>query len=235
MSANGRRDAVAQAHELLRELIVRGTIAPGSELSQVELARRVGVSTTPLREALRRLEAEGLVDSRPNHRPRVRPFVVEELDSIYAARILLEGLALRLTVPTMAEGQLATLRTHIATMATAIEGGRATALWQDAHFAFHKELVAAAEPSLKVQIENLMSRADRYIRFGIGGDTPTTRAVVDAEHAEITEACEARDGCRASTLLAAHLAHSAATIGSYIAPGAPLAAVGAAIEKAYAR
>jgi DNA-binding GntR family transcriptional regulator len=235
VSANGRRDAVTQAHEFLRDLIVRGEIAPGSELSQVELARRVGVSTTPLREALRRLEAEGLVDSRQNHRPRVRPFLIEELDSIYAARILLEGLAMRLTVPTMEEGQLATLARHIATMSATNEGGRATAVWQDAHFAFHQELVAAAEASLKIQIENLMSRADRYIRFGIGGDTPTTRAIVDAEHADITEACQARDGQRAASLLAAHLAHSAQTIGSYIAPGTALVAVDAAAETAYAR
>ena len=96
-----RPDAVTLAHTRLRRLIVRGAIAPGSELSQVELARRLGVSTTPLREALRRLEAEGLVDSRRNRRPRVRAFDVEELDSIYAARVLLEWLAVRLTVPLM--------------------------------------------------------------------------------------------------------------------------------------
>ena len=108
-----RTDAVAAAHARLRRLIIRGAIAPGSELSQVELARRVGVSTTPLREALRRLEAEGLVDSRHNRRPRVRPLDVEELDSIYAARIMLEGLALRLTVPAMADEQLTRLHETI--------------------------------------------------------------------------------------------------------------------------
>jgi DNA-binding GntR family transcriptional regulator len=135
----------------------------------------------------------------------------------------------------MADGQRATLHRHIATMAATNEGGRATAVWQDAHFAFHQELVAAAEPSLKVQIESLMSRADRYIRFGIGGDTPSTRAIVDAEHAGIADACQGRDGCRAATLLATHLAHSAHTIGSYIAPGTTLAAVDASIATAYAR
>ena len=140
-----RQDSVASAHSRLRRLIVRGAIAPGSELSQVELARRVGVSTTPLREALRRLEAEGLVDFRHNRRPRVRPFDIEELDSIYAARILLEGLALRLTVPAMADEQLARLHETIVEMACAkSRRGSATARYEDAHVAFHQELVAGA-------------------------------------------------------------------------------------------
>src|SRR5580693_10243624 len=101
-----RQDSVASAHARLRRLIVRGALAPGSELSQVELARRTGVSTTPLREALRRLEAEGLVESRRNRRPRVRPFDCEDLDSVYAARVLLEPPALRITVPRLGAGDL---------------------------------------------------------------------------------------------------------------------------------
>jgi DNA-binding GntR family transcriptional regulator len=228
-----RRDAVTHAHTRLRGLIVRGAIAPGSELSQVELARRVGVSTTPLREALRRLEAEGLIDTRHNRRPRVRPFQIEELDSIYGARILLECLALRLTVPTMTDAQLEGLRETVVTMADANRGGGATPAWEDAHLAFHQRLVAGAAPALLAEIDNLMARGDRYIRLGIRGDTPSVLATVDAEHAAIEEACRRRDALAAASLLGAHLAHSARTIGSYIAPGRPLPTVAMAATTTY--
>ena len=228
-----REDAVTLAHARLRRLIVRGTIAPGSELSQVELARLIGVSTTPLREALRRLEAEGLVDSRRNRRPRVRPFEVEELDSIYAARIMLEPLALRLTVPTMTDRQLSGLRERIVTMAGAKQDGTATPLWEEAHVAFHEGLVAGASPWLRLQISPLMDRGDRYVRLGVRGDTPSVLAVVETEHAGIEAACASRDAVAAAGLLAAHLAHSARTICSYIGPGRPLPGVDVAIQTTY--
>ena len=64
-------------------LIVTGEIPPGTQLSQVELARRLGLSTTPVREALRQLEAEGLVESRRNLRPRVPVFDPTDLDAVY--------------------------------------------------------------------------------------------------------------------------------------------------------
>ena len=231
-----RQDSVASAHARLRRLIVRGAIAPGSELSQVELARRVGVSTTPLREALRRLEAEGLVDSRHNRRPRVRAFDVEELDSIYAARILLECLGLSLTVPSMTADQLAGLRSNIATMAQARgAGGTVTAAWEDAHEAFHQGLVAGVARPLKVQIDGLMARGDRYVRLGVRWDTPSVLATVQSEHAAIGDACQARDAPGAAALLASHLEHSAFTISSYITPGEPLPAVTAAARTTYAR
>ena len=231
-----RQDSVASAHARLRRLIVRGALAPGSELSQVELARRVGVSTTPLREALRRLEAEGLIDSRHNRRPRVRPFDVEELDSIYAARILLECLGLRLTVPSMTAGQLAGLRANVATMAEARSaGGGVTARWEDAHEAFHEGLVAGVMRPLKAQIDGLMARGDRYVRLGTRGDAPSVLETVQSEHAAIGAACQAGDAPGAARLLAGHLAHSAHAIGSHIAPGEPLPAVTVAHETTYAR
>ncbi len=223
-----REDAVTRAHARLRRLIVRGTIAPGSELSQVELARLIGVSTTPLREALRRLEAEGLVDSRRNRRPRVRAFDVEELDSIYAARVLLEGLAVRLTVPLLEARDRDALRDRLAAMRAADER-RELAAWEHAHEAFHLGLVAGAAPSLREEIETLMARGDRYRRLGIRGDAPSGRAQGEREHAAILAAANAGDGARAATLLGAHLGRAARTVAAHIAPAAALAALDAAL------
>ena len=223
-------DAVARAHSQLRGLIVRGVLAPGRELSQVELARRIGVSTTPLREALRRLEAEGLVESRRNRRPRVRPFDCDDLDSVYAARVLLEPLALRVTVPRLAAGDLATLRERLATMrraAAAVD----VASWESAHHGFHLRLISAAPAPLRDQIETLMARADRYRRIAVRDDTPQGRALGDAEHEAIVEACVARDAQRASSLLRAQLVRSARTVHALVAPDSELPALDGALDE----
>lgn len=221
-------DAVERAHAQLRRLIIRGELAPGRELSQVELARRTGVSTTPLREALRRLEAEGLVESRRNRRPRVRPFDCQDLDSVYAARVLLEPLALRLTVPQLTAGDFSVLHDRLDAMRR-VAAQAEIASWETAHRGFHRRLISGAPAPLREQIDNLMARADRYRRIAVRDDTPEGRALGDAEHQAIVDACEARDAARAAWILRTQLVRSARTAQAIVVPGAELPALDAAL------
>ena len=92
------RQAIPHLHAYLRECILDGRIPPGTKLSQVALAEQLGVSRTPLREVLRMLQEEGYVDFEPNQRMRVAELDPVELDSDYACRILLETLALSMTL-----------------------------------------------------------------------------------------------------------------------------------------
>src|ERR1700759_299510 len=92
------RQAIPHVHAYLRECILDGTLTPGTKLSQVSLARQLGVSRTPLREVLRMLQEEGLVEIEPNQRTRVAGLDPQELDDVYASRILLETLALSMTM-----------------------------------------------------------------------------------------------------------------------------------------
>lgn len=230
-------DAVARAHAQLRGMIVRGVLAPGSQLSQVELAKRTGVSTTPLREALRRLEAEGLVESRPNRRPRVRPFACDDLDSVYAARVMLEPLALRITVPQLSGEDIAGLRGALVAMRRAAAPARADvspwerSAWEQTHHCFHLSLIAAAPQPLREQIETLIARADRYRRIAVRDDTPAGRSKGDAEHEAIVDACEAGDAATAAAVLAAQLVRSARTVQSLVVgAGVALPALDAALE-----
>jgi DNA-binding GntR family transcriptional regulator len=230
-------DAVERAHAALRSLILAGELEAGSQLSQVQLARLTGVSTTPLREALRRLEAEGLVESRRNRRPRVRPLACDDLDSVYAARVLLEPLALRLTVPRLSFGDLGELRERLAAMRLAAmpqddeDSIWDRSAWERAHEAFHLLLISGAPKPLRDHIETLMARADRYRRISVGSDGAAGHAQGDAEHAGIIEACEAGEAELAARVLRAQLARSARTVGALVLGNGTLPALEAALAE----
>jgi DNA-binding GntR family transcriptional regulator len=81
------RDMTWTVYSSVRESILNGTIAPGSFLSQVQLASNLGVSRGPLREAVRMLQREGLVEAEVNRRGRVSSFSIQDLEQLYAMRI----------------------------------------------------------------------------------------------------------------------------------------------------
>src|SRR5437660_10318408 len=100
------RDSTEIAYLQLRRAIVRCDIPSGVQLSQRELSRLTGVGRTPLREALRMLQREGLVEAEPNHRVRVADFSIPDLDQLYVMRIGLEAMAIRFTVPLLRADEL---------------------------------------------------------------------------------------------------------------------------------
>jgi DNA-binding GntR family transcriptional regulator len=225
-----RRDTVAAVTDELRGLIISGKIAPGAELSQVELAQMVGVSTTPVREALRALEAEGIIQFRHNRRPQVPEFDPGDLEAVYCCRILMEGLALSVSVPTMTSNELARLEAQL-------EGMRSTgavedlAHWDLAHSAFHTGLIFGCEPALRRQIRLMMARADRYRRMSVLGERPHAWTVGESEHVAILAACEARDPELAAALLAKHLERSARSVLARMAPDYAAASLDAAVHR----
>src|SRR3954452_11311093 len=103
---NGSRDNIAAIHDELREAILRGDLPAGAVLSQLRLAEDFGVSRGPVREALRLLQREGLVEAELNRRARVADFSLGDLEQLYAMRIVNEALAVRTTVPRLTAQQL---------------------------------------------------------------------------------------------------------------------------------
>jgi DNA-binding GntR family transcriptional regulator len=82
---------MADTYETIRTWIIRGELQPGQRLLETQLAEQLGISRTPVREALRRLEIEGLIQFAPNKGAIVKKYTVEELHHIFNLRVLLEG------------------------------------------------------------------------------------------------------------------------------------------------
>jgi DNA-binding GntR family transcriptional regulator len=94
------------SHREVRRAILDGRLRPGQEISQLQLAERLGVSRTPLREALRILQNEGLVLAETWRRVRVAPVSADDVVQLYAMRIALESLAVRVSVPQLSASDL---------------------------------------------------------------------------------------------------------------------------------
>jgi DNA-binding GntR family transcriptional regulator len=212
----GERQNVKLVHQRVRQAILTGEIPAGSRLSQVRLAERLGVSRIPLREALRLLEREGLVESEVNHRVRVAPFSVSDLEQLYAIRIQLEALGVRLTVPHLEREDLARLEEILARMDEFAEAQDYEG-WEVPHRAFHAALVAHAGGRLGDMISQLYDHAERYRRaFMLETSRAWDKSV--AEHREIFKVCKEGDPAAAAERLARHYSVTALSLIAAIAP-----------------
>jgi len=209
--------AALAVHQHLRSLILGGAIAPGSILNQVELAPLLGVSRTPLREALRMLQEEGLVVAEPQKRARVASFDPEILESTYVQRMLLEGVAASVTAPTTTAADVEKLERLFAEMAT--HAGRDADAWADANRRFHLLLTAGVGPTLQATLEHLMARADHWLLSSLR-EKRAARAfdVVDSEHRAVIEAYRDRDAAAAGRALATHVAGAFFALAARLAP-----------------
>jgi DNA-binding GntR family transcriptional regulator len=200
----------------LRDEILTGEIPVGAVLSQVQLAARLGVSRTPLREALRMLQAEGLVEAEHNRRVRVARFAIDDLEQVYATRIVLEALGARLTVPVLNDDEVGALRECLTEM-TELERRRDAIGWERPHRRFHRQLVAHAGDQVLRIIDQLADHALRYRLLYVTGQRRSW-AQANSDHERLVEACERRDAAATAELLARHYASTALTLVATVEP-----------------
>jgi DNA-binding GntR family transcriptional regulator len=189
-------------HDELRAAILRNELPAGMILNQVHVAKRLGVSRTPLREAFRMLQREGLIEGESNKRMRVVGLSLDGLEDLYAMRILLEGLAIRLSVPRLTEEALSVLKNLLREMEkfARIEDYEA---WEIPHRKFHAGLVQCAGERQRSEIMRLSEHAERY-RRAYTTEAPRAWAKGIKEHKAILDACIERDPVSASERLARH-------------------------------
>ena len=205
----------------LRKMILDGVFPPGSMLSQVKLAESLGVSRIPLREALRMLQKEGLIEAEYNQRARVPAFEPSIVDSLYASRILLEALSIRLTVPHLDQSDVHALKHTLAELDEAAAHKDLDA-WEEPHRRFHGLLVCHAEDSMREKIASYANQCEYYRRLYyrlVSRHHPTRSAeVIAAEHHSIASVCTQGKADLAAYLLTRHYAQTALTVLGQMAP-----------------
>jgi DNA-binding GntR family transcriptional regulator len=211
------RQAIPHVHAYLRECILDGTLTPGTKLSQVTLAEQLGISRTPLREVLRMLQEEGLVEIEPNQRTRVAGLDPHELDDIYASRILMETLALSMTVGNFGAQQRKESKRLLTAMRRAAKTKDFDA-WFAAHADYHRLITAGAGDVLQRQLRAFADRTIRYIRICQLGEPKNWQQASDVEHAQILQALIAGDEPAALIGMAHHLARTAIRVLTDCAP-----------------
>jgi len=195
--------AMRDVHDRLRRLILDGDLPPGTEVSQVALSTQLECSRTPLREALRLLEREGLVVSEGAHRLiRISSLDMGDLDDLYSMRVMGEGLAVWLTVPTLRSADFEALQHDVDATS---EGDL------EAHRSFHRRLRSGGGPRLTDILERLFEHSERYQREyrDHHADLAAAYRQRRAQHQAILEACIAGDRVLARSLLVDHVAETA--------------------------
>ena len=223
------RDMTWTVYSSLRESILNGALPPGESLSQVQLASQLGVSRGPLREAVRMLQREGLVEAEVNRRGRVSSFSIDDLEQLYAMRIVHESLAIRINVPRFTKRDIDALRGCLRRMEAL--AGHDLRQWQGVDREFHFTLLAHAGDRLMRTIRELYDHADRYRWLYIKG-VPRALSIAADEHKAIFDASADGDAALAAAHLARHLARTALTVLTHHAPEHDPTTVRAAIRLA---
>ncbi len=192
-----------QVRDRLREDILAGRLEPGAELSEVALAREFGTSRGPLREALGRLAAEGLVTVTPRRGAVVTQLSRQEFIDAYQVREALETLAVRLAVPLLSDAEVAHLRELCELMARAAREDEVR-LFFDTNNTFHEALVRGSRNRKLHEVHRmLVGQMVPYLPRSLELRGNLQQSV--AEHEAILAAIEARDANRAAELLAEHI------------------------------
>jgi DNA-binding GntR family transcriptional regulator len=198
-----RGGAAAVAHERLRDEILAGRLPPGQTLSENEVAHRFGVSRTPVREAMIRLESEGLVIVRPQVGTTVAPIDLEAVADGQFVREAIECRTVALAAQRATAADARALRAQLREQARVAAGGDSAA-FVPLDDRMHRTLVAmAGRPRIWRAVEDVKAQLDR-VRF-LSLDHPGWLAAIHRQHEEIVERVLAGDADGAAAAMAQHL------------------------------
>ena len=199
-----RQTVVSMTLDAIRDGILHGNYAAGEPLRQDALADDLGVSRIPIREALRQLEAEGLVTFSPHRGAIVSSLSLAEIEEVFELRASVEPDLLRRALPRLTTYQLDQADDVLDRYAVALRTGDVSK-WGELNWQFHASLYAPAERPITMGIvQRLHQQSDRYLRMQLALTHGETRA--NEEHRAIAAAARAGDGKRACQLVRDHIA-----------------------------
>lgn len=195
------------AYQELRLRIITKQLKPGQRLPEVSLAKQLGVSRTPVREALRRLHSEGLVLIIPNSGARLAAPTISEIEETFVVREQLECLAISLAAKKITDRYLRRLEEALVEEARAIEA-KDLETYLEVNEAFHRAIGdASGNKVISEYVEKILARTNAYIVFFDPFQYDETAPSVDS-HRKILQALRAGDGDEAVSLMKEHLAHA---------------------------
>lgn len=197
--------------DMLREAILSGELAAGVQLKQEEWASRLNVSMSALREALKGLEAEGLVRFNPNRGAIVSELSAAEVREIFDIRLFLEAGALELAIPELSADDFDQAEALLSEADTQSDNQS----WGSYNWQFHERLYRAAKrPKLLSMIQSLHNNVERYMRIYLSALHFQTKS--QAEHRALLQACRQRDVLSAKAILRQHMQDASAQLSGYL-------------------
>jgi DNA-binding GntR family transcriptional regulator len=212
----GRGTSLQLAVSELRAAIMSGELKPGERIQQAAIAEQYGMSRQPIREALRELQAEGLVTVTPNAGARVVRLTLDDLRELYWLRLAIEPSAIALSAPRLGDDALGMLRAAVAEMEDLARVGTAAQRWLAADERFHATALSeVGMPRVREEIQALWTRAAAY-RSALGEALyPDRLELVHYEHRLLLDALERRDGRDAEAVLGVHLRRTLSYVTSH--------------------
>ncbi|WP_340108264.1 GntR family transcriptional regulator [Pikeienuella sp. HZG-20] len=207
-SHTSRTQTVADA---LRQAILEGALQAGERLNLDDLSEHFGMSRMPVREAIKTLEAEGLVKVYPYRGVEVSSLGADDLDELFGLRDVLERKAVARAVPRLSESDLGEMKRILENMDSLVDQHDE---WLDLNRRFHEIINRACGwPRLTEMIDVLRVNVERYVRAYVsmmGRETP------QREHWALYEACRDRDPEAAQSVISDHLRHTADSLASQL-------------------
>jgi DNA-binding GntR family transcriptional regulator len=198
-----------QAVHALRTMIVSGVMAGGERINEAELAATLGISRGPLREAIQRVGAEGLIEFRRNRGAFVREIALEDVEDMYEARVIIEGMAARRAARWASEDQIAELSRQIDEVDTFLRLNPGTAY--PAESDFHLRILELAHNSYLERAGNDLHVQLRIARLRSGSSPARAREALD-EHRAVLSNIATRSEVAAGEAMARHLRCSLARL-----------------------
>lgn len=195
------RTAHQYVRNVLRRAILTGNLPPGTHLIQGQLATELELSTTPVREALRDLAGEGLVEFDPHRGAIVHELDLQELLEIYDIRKVLEPLAFRRAVPVLSEEELKVIEIIERKMSQTSDAVE----WTELNWRFHHLLeLSSSSTRLRTFLQNVQDASSLYVAHSVTS-SPERMNRGNEEHRNLLEAVRQRDAELACSLLVQHL------------------------------
>lgn len=199
--APARRTAQELVRDTVRRAILNGEIRGGTRLVQAELAAKLDVSTTPVREALRSLAAEGLVRLDSHRGAVVRSFTRDEVMEIFELRAVLEPIVLQRAIPRVTSEQIQAAAEIEAEMSQELDPAR----WAQLNHMFHGVFMSAAQSErLRQMVESLQDSFSAYIVSAMMIDD-SRRSQANDQHRALLRAVRARNEESATAAMVAHM------------------------------